>query len=440
MGAGLAFLLTSKPFQQRALTAQEAEIFNRNQAEIAAATAGLPQLTRPVHILVMGTILLTGDLPNAPESPPEGYLAQVDSNLNGMSDAMLLLRFDPLAKQVVILSIPRDTLTEVPSLGQVKINAANYVGGAPLAARAVSQMLGSITIDRYVRVNVQGFGQLIDALGGIEVDIPQAMKYQDDSQRLYINLPAGRQRLDGSRAIQFMRFRQDGMGDIGRVQRQQQFLRALVAQKLSLELIPRLPDILGVLQQNLDTNLSVEELLALGAFAAKMQRQQFKLVMLPGRFSEPSEYHLSYWLLDSPRLAQVMSQHFGVSKTKFGSDDGVGSGASSVRVVVQDLTRQATMRQRAIARLQQAGLTPILGEVVGQVAAPQVTQIVAQNGDIKAAEQVRAALGVGEVLVESTGDLNSDVTVRLGLDWQKASPGLPQSLPRRAQEPVRSPR
>ncbi len=423
IGAGLAYFLTSKPFQQRALTAQEAEIFNRNQAEISAATAGLPELTRPVNILVMGTILLTGDLPNAPEVPREGYLAQVEHNLNGMSDAMLLMRFDPLAKQVVVLSIPRDTLTNVPTLGQVKINAANYVGGAPLAARAVSQMLGNITIDRYVRVNVQGFGQLIDALGGVEVDLPQPMKYQDDSQRLYINLPAGRQRLDGNRAIQYMRFRQDGMGDIGRVQRQQQFLRALISQKLSLSLIPRLPDILAVVQQNLDTNLSVEELLALGAFAARAQRQQFKLVMVPGRFSEPWEYSLSYWLPDTQRLAVVMDQYFGVPRHRFGAVEPGTSDAAGVRVVVQDWTGQAPFRQRAIARLQQAGLTPIAGDHLGQPTPPKVTQIVAQNGDVASAERVRAALGMGEVVVESTGDLDSDVTVRLGLDWQRAVPG-----------------
>ena len=84
-----------------------------------------------------------------------------------------------------------------------KINEANRDGGPALSAQSVSELMGGIGIDRYIRINVQGVEKLIDALGGVVVDVPKDMKYQDDSQHLYINLKAGRQRLDGDKAMQF---------------------------------------------------------------------------------------------------------------------------------------------------------------------------------------------------------------------------------------------
>lgn len=84
-----------------------------------------------------------------------------------------------------------------------------------MAARSASDLLGGVGIDRYVRINVLGVEKLIDALGGVKVYVPQDMKYQDDSQHLYINLKKGEQHLNGAQAVQFLRFRYDAYGDIG---------------------------------------------------------------------------------------------------------------------------------------------------------------------------------------------------------------------------------
>jgi cell envelope-related transcriptional attenuator len=188
LGTGLAFFLHSKPFQKRQFSAEEAAAFNKEE-RISALAAGLPDLTRPINILVLGTIVLSSDRP-ALANPDDRYFRQIGSDLDGHSDAILLIRFDPVKQKIAAISIPRDTLTLVPDLGMTKINTANFVGGAPLAARTVSKLLGGVPIDRYVRINVQGFNQLIDALGGVEVYVPKDLKYQDDSQRLYINLKA----------------------------------------------------------------------------------------------------------------------------------------------------------------------------------------------------------------------------------------------------------
>ena len=81
---------------------------------------------------------------------------------------------------ITLLSIPRDTRTYVEDQGLTKINAANYYGGPAKSAKAVSELLGGVGIDRYIRVNVQGVEKLIDSLGGVQVYVPKDMKYQDD--------------------------------------------------------------------------------------------------------------------------------------------------------------------------------------------------------------------------------------------------------------------
>lgn len=130
---------------------------------------------------------------------------------------------------------PRDTRVRLPGFGVAKINAANVVGGPALTAQVVSQLLGGIPIDRYVRLNTEALEALIDAVGGVEVYVPEPMHYVDRTQQLFITLQPGWHRLNGKQAHHFARFRHDqlGLGDIGRVQRQQELLRALSRELLS---------------------------------------------------------------------------------------------------------------------------------------------------------------------------------------------------------------
>jgi len=420
LGAGLAFVLSSRPFQQRQLSTDEAAVFNRNGDGMTSAIAGVPTLSRPVNILVLGTIMLTSDLPDAQSKPKGKYLAEIDDNLNGMSDAMLLIRFDPTTKKVAVLSIPRDSRVNIQGVGTTKINFANYVGGASLSAQTVSQVLGDIPIDRYIRFNVSGFGKLVDALGGVDVYVPKKMKYQDDSQHLYINLNAGQQKLDGSKAIQYMRYRHDDLGDIGRVQRQQAFFRAFIEQKLKPESVTKFSEILAIVKDNIDTNLSVEEVLALAGYTSKIDRQSIQMHMAPGRFSNSGEFDsLSYWILDNRKLEKLMSQTFGVMKSA--ESKPTDNSPESLRVAIQDSLSQPEGTKKATTVLSKAGYAQVFAAGDRWSKPLAKTQIIAQNGDRQVAEKLRDALGIGEVLIESTGDIESDVTVRVGKDWLQAN-------------------
>jgi LCP family protein required for cell wall assembly len=410
-GALLAVSLSSAPLMQSNLSPEEKAIFGQG-TRISGTGLRLTKLTRPVNILILGVKVLTSDVNNSTsETKNLGYHALVNS-FDGLSDTILMLRFDPETKKLTLLSIPRDTRTSLEGHGVIKINAANAKGGPALSAQVISELLNGVAIDRYVRINVQGVEKLVDALGGVTVYVPKDMKYQDDSQHLYINLKAGKHHLNGNQALQLLRFRYDENGDIGRIQRQQILMRALMEQALNPATLSRLPKILSVIQSHIDTNLTIEELMALVGFGVQTNRSNVQMLMLPGQFSELGQYNTSYWLPDSDRIATMMDQHFNVSLLD--SQQAIERGHLSV--AIQDSTGSDRAVQALVNTLQKLGYRNIY------IAKPwseplDVTHIVAQQGDSNSAEVMRNTLNVGEVRVESTGNLNSDVTIQLGQDW-----------------------
>ena len=417
-GALLAVSLSATPLKQADLSEHEEAVFNQDET-ISYSSLKIPKLSRPVNILLLGTKVLTSDLRKSESVVDDlGYHALVNS-FDGLADTILLLRFDSQQKKLTLLSIPRDTLTYIQGYGETKINVANAYGGPALSAQAISDMLGGVTIDRYVRVNVQTIEKLVNALGGVEVYVPKDMKYQDDSQHLYINLKEGKQHLDGAKAMQFLRFRYDRYGDIGRIQRQQMLMRALVEQTLKPSMLMRIPQILSVIKSNIDTNLTVEELFALTGFAAQRQRSDVQMLMLPGQFSGDGKEKISYWLPSRRRIRKMMVQNF--HQTDLGITQTYTTqllAPSRVRIAIQDSTDDPEAVQGMINYLQQAGYSRIY--VSDDWREPlEVTKIVAQQGDESSAAALRSTLGIGEVLVESTGSLASDLTIQLGKDWQE---------------------
>lgn len=423
-GAMLAVSLASTPLLQSQLSAKEAEVFEQDDIS-SGANFRLPQLTRPVNILVLGIKVLSSDVNDPPPEVQDlGYHALVNS-FEGLSDTMLLIRFNPEDQRMVVLSIPRDTRTYVEGVGTTKLNEANAYGGAALSATAVQDLLGDVPIDRYVRINVQGVEKLIDALGGVNLYVPHDMKYTDESQHLYINLKQGDQHLDGNKALQFLRFRYDQYGDIGRVQRQQQFMRALVEQALTPATLTRIPQILSVIQDNIDTNLNVEELVALMGFASQMERSNVQMLMLPGDFSGNGQYEVSYWLPDESRIQDLVAQYF---YDPMSSEMAVAEAAHTdatlgesiepayVRIAVQNSTGDEWAIDSALEKLNGQGFDRTsVEEETGEIVT--TTRIFAQRGNTDEAQAVQQALGVGEILVQGTENLDADITVQLGQDW-----------------------
>ncbi|TAF59575.1 MAG: LytR family transcriptional regulator, partial [Oscillatoriales cyanobacterium] len=195
------------------------------------------RLSRPVNILILGIDRVPGSVPNSRKI------------FNGRSDTILLFHLDPREKSISLLSIPRDTKVEIPGISFSKINEANARGGAVLAARLVSTIANNATIERYVRVSSVAFRELVDLLDGVEVFVPRAMSYTDKAQKLSINLAQGWQNLNGEEAEQLARFRNDGLGDIGRIGRQQSLIQAIRNRLASPSVLVRLPQIVRLMQK-----------------------------------------------------------------------------------------------------------------------------------------------------------------------------------------------
>ncbi|HAC64105.1 MAG TPA: LytR family transcriptional regulator [Cyanothece sp. UBA12306] len=417
-GAILAVSLSATPLRQSSLSPEEEKVFSQDEA-IAYKKLRLPELSRPVNILVLGTKVLTSELDEKPQEDL-GYHALVNS-FKGLSDTMLLLRFDPNGKKLRVLSIPRDTQANI-GRGIQKINEANYYGGPALAAEAVSKLLADVPIDRYVRVNIQGVEKVIDALGGVNVYVPKDMKYTDHSQHLYIDLKQGEQHLDGSDAVAFLRYRYDRYGDIGRVQRQQMLMRSVVEQALKPQTILKMPEILSVIGAYIDTNLTVEELVALAGFASQTERSNMQMLMVPGGFSGDGKKEISYWLPYRNQIREMVAEYFdhGDIETIQVNDP------TRLRIAIQDSTEDPEAVTQMINYLREEGYRRVFVSDNWEETLNK-TRIIAQRGDDVGASTLRASLGVGEVLVESTGTLASDITIVLGKDWQRNYPNSENS-------------
>lgn len=413
-GALLAVSLSESAFLQQAeLTTEEEQVFSQEKT-VAKQNLAIPELSRPINILFLGIKVLTSDMDEEQLMGEDlGYHALVNS-FEGLSDTMLLVRFDPIEEKLSILSIPRDTKVKLDDYGNRKINHANEYGGPALTASAVSELLGGVEIDRYVRVNVQGIEKLIDALGGVNVFVPKDMKYNDFSQHLYIDLKKGQQHLDGEKAVQFLRYRYDELGDISRVQRQQVLMGALVEQALRPATVVKIPKMLDVIKSHLDTNLTVKELMALSNFASQTERSDMQMMMLPGNFNSPDE-NVSYWVPNSDRIQNLMVQHFDLlAKDNMSLRD---RDFLNTRIAIQNSLEDPTAARQMLSALREAGYRSAY--ISRDWAEPlTVTKIVAQKGDTMSARALQATLGVGEVLVESTGSLQSDITIQVGEDWE----------------------
>ncbi|MDJ0729803.1 MAG: LCP family protein [Crocosphaera sp.] len=359
------------------------------------------RLSRPVNLLVLG-------IDRVLDTPPgslEGF--------GGRSDTILLLRFDPADNSVKMLSVPRDSRVNIPGVGYTKINDANIHGGPGLAARVLSKTLNDVPIDRYIRVTTDAFTELVDLVGGVEVFVPHAMQYEDKTQNLNIDLEPGRQILNGEQAEHFARFRKDSYGDIGRVQRQQILLKSLRQSLTSPTIIPRIPQAIGLLEKHIDTNLTWEEMLALVNFGRQLKRDQVQMVMLPGRFSQEEEFdNRSYWVMSQRGRDQVMQQYFSITPQWQSSRH---RSPNRVRIALQNATDDPGLANQVREYLAQQNIH----NVYTIADAPQLlreTEIVVQQGDFEAANYLQTTLGMGRVEASSTGDLDSQLTLRIGLD------------------------
>jgi polyisoprenyl-teichoic acid--peptidoglycan teichoic acid transferase len=200
-----------------------------------------------------------------------------------------------------MLTVPRDTLVDIPGVGEDKINAAFASGGPELTVETLENLTG-VRMNDYVIVHFGGVEEIVDAMGGITLEVDNPVRVGIDGRRVYI--PAGTQTLDGTQALAYVRYRGGPTADIGRIGRQQKFLRELARQSTSPAKLPRLPATARATWRNIDTNMNPLEA---SRFAIRTRLSGIgDTELYPGT----PQYidGISYWVPDKEAGDRVVSQ------------------------------------------------------------------------------------------------------------------------------------
>ncbi len=379
-----------------------------------------------------------------------GYMVKVKNSFHGRTDTIILAKFDPVKKTISALNIPRDTKIYINGHRPDKINSINTMGG-PEQLKKVLEGLLDIKIDHYVLVNTSGVEQIIDQAGGIEVDIPKRMVYHDQTDGLNINFQPGKRLLSGKEAVGFLRFRHDNLGDIGRIQRQQSFMRAIKAKLADPSLLTRLPQLATIGMESLKTDLTVPDMLKLANFVRVTPTESQIFATLPGDFSMPevetkvvyeevpvadsgipsaegeepavepetvlvkkvvtvAAPFVSYWLPNEAEIKEVVDR-------LFRGDDGSASQyePSRIKIAIENSTQNKAFTSKLSKILHKRGYNII--DISSSFQKQQPSGVYAQRANLKEAQFVSRDLGLPSTVKVMAGNIASplaDVAIMIG--------------------------
>jgi len=231
----------------------------------------------------------------------------------GLTDTIMLVSLDTKNKHIDIISVPRDTYYQRPGYNGIyerKINAA-YRGSPLNTAYAVSDVLLGIPINYYILVDYEGIKKIVDSMGGVPMDIPFAMKYNDpkDTPPLHIDIPKGQQILNGEQAVQFLRYRKGYPdADLGRIKAQQQFMVNAFKQCLSFDL----PKIAATVYDNITTDLNLKTIIYLTGEGVGITADDIKTYTMPGNADPNAPY---YVYPKSKEIADMLTEIYSIDKT-----------------------------------------------------------------------------------------------------------------------------
>lgn len=265
------------------------------------------------------------DIKTPTKKPLELTVAILGTDEDGLrTDVIIVGHFNSATQQLSLLSIPRDTRIYLDDRTErflesvdrnhyspVKINSVHAFGGtkynSQASVMALEDLLG-IEIDNYVRIDFDGFTDLVDAIGGVEIDVPFRMKYTDPYQDLYIDLQPGFQLLDGDAAEQFVRYRGSD-GDVGRIDQQQLFLQALLSKVVKSDTIKNnFTDLVTFAFENIQTDFNLMDIINYSKYLEDINLNTMDTMTLPG----VGEYvgDVSYFLHDEDALIPTVNRIF----------------------------------------------------------------------------------------------------------------------------------
>ncbi|MCQ2373304.1 MAG: LCP family protein [Phascolarctobacterium sp.] len=267
---------------------------NPPQAKVAVADEDMKKdekLNERINILLLG--IDDGDSEAAATEPKR-------------TDAMILLSVDPKENKVSVLSLPRDTKVVLPGhSSSQKINSAYTFGGVVMAKQTVANLL-NVPIHYYALANWKGFIDVVDLIGGVDLYVDRDMHYEDPYANLVIDIKHGFQHMNGETAGKYVRFRSDELGDIGRVQRQQKFLKAAAEQMFSVQNISKIGTLLRTLDKYVETDLNTMTMLKAANSFKIFGDDKIRSCMLYGEFDDKSG--VSYWATNEANVRKSLDE------------------------------------------------------------------------------------------------------------------------------------
>jgi LCP family protein required for cell wall assembly len=323
-----------------------------------------------------------------------------NSEGRGLADTIIAVSVWPETGEMSALAIPRDSRVYVPGVGVRRVNEAHSFGGLPLTLDTVELLLG-LPFDYYMEVDVPGLAGLLDAVGGIDLEVEKRMYYRDRAGGLTIDLQPGFQHLDGQSAVGYVRFRHDARGDLGRIDRQRKFIRAALRQLFSSRNMPRIRELARTFVDTVNTNLTVQDMLALKKIVEQTDVEAIRMATLPG----------------APRLIDGASMlELDADQVQHAVDRILwGQGTS---LVLLNGTTVGGLAARTAERLEERGYEVL--EVGNAEERTATTLILDHRANARRAARVADVLGVGSVSAAPDGSNPADVTVILGEDSVRA--------------------
>jgi LCP family protein required for cell wall assembly len=231
------------------------------------------------------------------------------------SDVIMLMNYVPMSGQIKFISIPRDTMVRYKG-NTGKINALYAYGKEELAKNTMESLTG-LKINYYITVDFAGFRKIIDTLGGVYLNVPINMNYDDPTQGLSIHLNKGYQVLNGKKAEEFVRYRKSDtpegkeIGDLGRIDMQLYLMKELIDQKLDIKYILKLDDLFDIFKKNVRTNIKLSEINEYVPYASKIAAENIKSFTVPGESKLVNE--IWYYIVDLKKTTEIIRENFATS-------------------------------------------------------------------------------------------------------------------------------
>jgi LCP family protein required for cell wall assembly len=267
--------------------------------------------TSPYRIIA-GTISPIRALPSYFQGEEDIHLivAGLDLEPPHRTDTVMVMHLDLSTLQARIVSVPRDLRVEMPDGGVDKLGHAYPFGeerekqGMEWVRQSVEKLLG-VDIPYYVLINFDGFIQLVDAMGGVDITVEKALKYRDRAQNLEIDIAPGFQHMDGETLLKYVRFRHDALGDIARMERQQKAILAVLAALKQGETYRRLPAVVSGMYDTFSTNLTPDQIYALSRQIPKIADGNIRTMTVP---SDSTMMHgVSYQVANAEQVGSAVA-------------------------------------------------------------------------------------------------------------------------------------